>query len=298
MTDLYLTDINYDNMPVFDFRMVKFTKNKELIIDEMIGHIDNQNYLYCNLDTYYITEKYDSGKRHYWHDLLIYGYDKSQKHFLCLTYDQTRHLNKIKMTFDEFKTGLYSEYLEPILDNISLCKVKKGEIKLDPQRIKLELLCYCYIYHTDTITLHYIREYIAKSTDSQFFFDYIFGHECQYYFRVYCEYIRDKKLKADLRVCRLFWEYKVLMLERFKALNELYDLSEEIEQYSKIVNSANIIFNSILKYTLAGNADCFGFLENNRMDDFLKNERVILRSVFHKLPDFVSEDGRISTRLK
>lgn len=79
--------------------ITKVKKEKALYI---IKSINENNYVYLCVDDFYMPRRFDYKKRHFKHDLLIYGYDDFLEIFMIAGYNDKGHYCTDYLSFQDF----------------------------------------------------------------------------------------------------------------------------------------------------------------------------------------------------
>ena len=165
------SSINYYIMkicPLLDFHAIGSSlidKNSKSIIDFIVSAIDEGYYLHMNVDTYEIpayTRNYK--KRHFGHDLMLYGYDKNTKTFNIADFFDGKY---------EFKTATFDE-------------IYKGHVNFPDYNHRAVLLKKTHITQTNLDIAkikNIINDYLSSANamrymDYDFYFaDFLYGVE-------------------------------------------------------------------------------------------------------------------------
>lgn len=97
----YKNALNFNTIPLY-------IVNDCCLTDQIIETINNRQYVYIYLDEYYIINSLGGMRKHYYNELLIYGYDLDEKLIYGATIDNTGHYNLITETFDNVTKGFES----------------------------------------------------------------------------------------------------------------------------------------------------------------------------------------------
>lgn len=206
--------------------------------------IEQGNYLlFFNIDEYYLSYSHYYKKRHFIHDTYLYGYD--ELNFYVMAYSK-EHLRMLKVPQQEITEGLYSSLK------------RKGDTHF----------CTFRIYHNARIEID--AEAILKQVDM-----YLEGgtdtNGNRYGIQVYSvlqdiidEAQRDSGIegKIDIRVFRMFWEHKKILVARNNylkngiiELGDLADIAKELEQ------NGSMIMMMLLKYNITNNKELLKTIE-------------------------------------
>ncbi len=200
--------------------------------------LEHKYYVVISIDEFYVPGVRHYQKQHFYHPLLIYGYDEDNKKFLVMDYD-------IK--------PLISQIDEELLDNKEIAKNKYS------------LMRYKFLsnIHSDYLMLDIkslvqsFRDYLNGNA-----LDYRFSHMLprlrgSYGINVLKDLICDERgrylLCHDMRIAYLLYEHCVLMQKRISFLTTEGHISEEeesccIEMAARMVEEADVLKNCVIKY--------------------------------------------------
>ncbi len=97
--------IKFDSIPVHFLYVDNLCKN-------IMEAIDDHAYVYIYLDEYYILNSIGGGRRHYLHEIMVYGYDREREIIYAVTLDATGHYNAIEESFKNVQIAFLSESLK------------------------------------------------------------------------------------------------------------------------------------------------------------------------------------------
>ena len=204
-------------------------KFKHEIIKQML---DDGFYVhFSNVDDYYLPGKSWYGVRHFNHDGIICGYDEADKTYSIAAYDNNWIFNLIRIPQDCFTKGVYSCMKDKLYSILTAYRV-------DPT---------CVVKLDEKMILQYLKEYIENTFD-KFPLDQlgrVEGIAVQDFIVLYLDKIKDGSIpieKIDWRILRPVWEHKRCMLDRIKAIEELYNWDPKFSsQYAPLVEDSNRI---------------------------------------------------------
>lgn len=191
-----------------------------------------------SVDEFYVPGVRHYQKRHFYHPLLIYGYDEDNKKFLVMDYDIKPMLSQIdEELFDNKKI---------VKNNYSLMRYKfLSNINSDYLAFDIKSL------------VQSLRDYLDGNN-----LNYKFSHllpclKGSYGINVLKDLICDERgrylLCHDMRIAYLLYEHCVLMQKRISFLaTEGYISAEEekccIEMGAWMVENADVLKNCVIKY--------------------------------------------------
>ena len=193
--------------------------------------IDLGYYVYfLGVEDYYIKNKSLYKERHFYHDGLICGYDKSNRTYCIYAHDDKWVYRKFWTPQICFTNGCKSATKNNCPVNLFIIKAKTQNVDFSPEKVYEKLSEYLdsdiekYPFNGEGavfgIVVHtYIAEYIMK----------LFRGEISYKF-------------VDWRILRLLWEHKKAMLERIVKVEQILGLDNILsERYKTVVKEADNI---------------------------------------------------------
>ncbi len=205
--------------------------------------IDDGWYIYTNADMFYIDGSNFYNYSHFYHDMMIYGYD--EENIYIYMYDD-RKLVSHTVSYAHFIEGYYSEYCDATYyeNRAILFKPNRSECEVNLEKIRWHMHDYLNgvesfsrempnKFNPDALSMHGIKTY----AEFENLFDYVIANQRKYlrYTDMYCLY-EHKKIMYD-RV--LFLKKKELL----SASDELINEFEEIYTLSKILMMLGIKLN-------------------------------------------------------
>lgn len=113
--ELYFTD-NHINYVGLDFQFLGYNydmflsyrfnidyRQYKTMVSYLIGKLQEQFYAYLNVDIFYIPHTPNYRKRHFYHDILLYGFDNQKKCFLGVYYDDEGIFNRHDIPYSDLK---------------------------------------------------------------------------------------------------------------------------------------------------------------------------------------------------
>lgn len=212
--------------------------------------INNEYYLYFQVDEYYIPNRFYYLRKHLIHDLFIYGYDNERKTYNIVGYNSEGIFEESTIKYKEFDVALKNNNIDkeknPWSDCVYVFKYNdKAEYKFN---IKLVYKLIEDYLSSKNIFEEYNR-YDEKKCNT------IYGVDT--YLKV-IEYLQYIKLgtsfycgenEIDYRIFRIIMEHKMLMLQRIDYIcTNLKKNNELINEYSLIEKKSQKIHMLALKY--------------------------------------------------
>lgn len=263
-------DVQYFEDEVYYLNMERLSINsfdlfEQPLIAQIKKFIDNEKYVCLNVDEYYIecAKYYD--KEHYNHEIMIYGYDDTDKVVYCACYGADRHYKLRKVKYDSLDRAFSSEELNRFLPIVIYSYHEENEwtrphYAIDPQFIKYQLIRYIegtnYLFdrrHVNPLKCSNLNRYGIDIYDDVI--NYIMSVE------------KNHKI-IDLRQFYFLYENKIVMQKRFQYMFEEAILStdEFANRYYEIVKMCRKMLNYTLKYNI--------YIEKNKSMLTIKDEIV------------------------
>ncbi|REK74757.1 hypothetical protein [Paenibacillus paeoniae] len=214
------------------------------VVDFVIQCIDLGYYVDIHLDQYHLPkdEEYGHEPTHFYHDTLIFGYDREQRSFDILGY--TPFFRAEKVSFDQFEkayrdcpverwyTVFYLYSYQPMPDS------RKSREGLDVPLIKESLESYLGSRNIS-------RQFAMIEFEYR---DFAYGMETYTYLR---KNYGTGEYWGDIRPMYALWEHKKCMLQRIEVLYERGHLStigyeaskkeyEEIKHLTELIKQAQL----------------------------------------------------------
>ncbi len=234
-----------------------FTQLNIDINDYIMKHIDQNYYLYFQVDEFFIHNRRAYQKQHYIHDLLVYGYDEEKQIYNVVGYNNDFIYIESTITFEEFKQAFLNNNIDKDknywADRIFMFQYKKNSK---------------YEFNLDLVK-HLLKEYLNSENSYERYnrFDNptkekVYGIEVYNKVLEHLDYAKHdikcfKHLPEghlDNRLFRLIMEHKQLMAMRLEYINKnIVDISDLVKEYGDVVKiSHNSILLSI-KYEITQN---------------------------------------------
>ena len=255
MWDEYADDENID---------VKYyyTKdlNKHVFIDFLEERIDQECYVcLIQVDEFYLAHTRAYRKVHFLHDIYIYGYDTND--FMVMGYRDEK-LQLFRVPKKEIVNAVFKFHIR----NRQFCIMRIPEnmdVKIDYDEIKREYeLYYSGRQKRKDTLVHGIETYAVI-------------------IRRLKQYEEAGKFRpVDLRIFRMIWEHKILMVKRMKKLEEKYKSTECTAISEKLETQGGMLFRATMKYNIEPTSKrmckLIEMLQNMEADDKRAGE-IILR---------------------
>ena len=238
--DVSVCHSNLDSAPYLDQRSVNTLYLNGYVHPVIRAMLDDGYYVYYTvIDDYYIKGKSGYGKRHFFHDGLIYGYDQNEKTYSIFAYDENDRYTVFKTPQSGFEAG--RKYVKKHGGGVvgALCAIRPWDIQYE---LEPETVC------------RNLKEYLHFKVD-HFDFDYgapVYGSAVHDYLALYLWRIIDGKIESsnlDLRAFKMIYEHKAVMLERLQVIESCLHWEPEYSKaYSEVVRDAEKLWYRCLYY--------------------------------------------------
>lgn len=216
-----------------DFNIIKFAEKA----------IENEYYLYLNVDEYFIPNRRSYNHQHLSHDILVYGFDKKRQVLKVLGYDKYMRFASSEVPYDEFMNAFTNlDKIKNDCEQICLFKTKIEQYEVNGDIIKERLI-----------------DYVESKNTSQQYADLKVPWERSYGLSTYdsitadlVDVKRNPLKKIDPRNTLIILEHKKLMKERAEYLFSNGIVNQEIDllAYAELQELSRIIHLLCLKYNI------------------------------------------------
>jgi len=247
--------------------------NKIKILDLVKNSINNNYYIYLNLDEFYVPQRFSYKVKHFSHDCLIHGYDLEKKEIYLFGYSSKWQIESTSISFDEFELAYMNlELIDTELTYINLYRCKEsGQYALKLDMIVKQLI-----------------EYLEGINSSEQFsmlkepFERAYGMNFYQYIGEYLLNCETYNIEYDIRVFHFLFEHKKIMENRIRYLLETSRIKDEalLNDWEGIAEDALVIKNKVMKLQVLRKYDYQDL--NNRIQILGKNERkVLIETIYH-----------------
>ena len=240
------------NWSCFNRRFV-FYYDRMDIIKKIISYIDRNYYIYMELNEFFIPNRPAYKKFDFYHDILIYGYDKNEKILYTIAYN---------------KDGLYKAQKIQYLDIIKAYKNYKHKYEL-----KIMPFCISKNYNFNKFKHHSIKNNLKKM---------LYSSKKHIGCNAYDDLLKhiDKiirfKTQLDLRAFRT-------ILEHSKTLTYINDYFTIPENYYKTLidlnKKANYLFLLSIKYNLTQSENLIFKIRKYTLE-YINDQKNILNKIY------------------
>ena len=280
--DVSVCHSNLDSAPYLDQRSVNTLYLNGYVHPVIRAMLDDGYYVYYTvIDDYYIKGKSGYGKRHFFHDGLICGYDQNEKTYSIFAYDENDRYTVFKTPQSGFEAG--RKYVKKHGGGVvgALCAIRPWDIQYE---LEPETVC------------RNLKEYLHFKVD-HFNFDYgapVYGSAVHDYLALYLWRIIDGKIESsnlDLRAFKMIYEHKAVMLERLQVIESCLHWEPEYSKaYSEVVRDAEKLWYRCLYY-LQTNRWSVLFQMRDLILEIGHREADVLKGAVSKLEDELCRVG-------
>jgi hypothetical protein len=214
------------------------------ITQAVLRALDREFYVQIPVDEFYVPRRAAYGKRHYVHELFVFGYDRRTREVDVLGFDEQLEFGTQRLGFAELEESValadLSEHYDP--GGVRLYHARPGaEYLADPSWV-VEVLD-DYLAERDS-SLRFRAQEAPKS-------GYLYGTAVYGELAAFFASVSEQPGAMDIRPLQLIWEHKRLMQTRLQRLTELGWLPPEpATGYALAVERANTLRLLGLKYLI------------------------------------------------
>lgn len=276
-----------ENCPMLIHSLVPFEfidSNYDNVIDFIVYSIELDNYIYMEVDEFYISEYDNYNKNHYNHTILIYGYDYERKIVFAADFFKRRKYNFCEISFEQINQA-YTYRNSTFLDGIKLLKKRKeGYFKynFDENYFKSCIEAYINSYGIEKYnkTTDYVRVYFERK-------------EMLYGLNTYNGLIDDVKEKFPLNITEFFCLYshfeaiiKIIILlqneHRITNCGRILDLALNLKKQSEIC------LKLVMKYNILRNRTQHVII--NKINNIAKGDKQIMTMILKNITQLADFD--------
>lgn len=216
------------------------------IVQFIIDAIDEENYVYLSIDTYYISAYKNFGKKHAPHDMLIYGYNQKKKMFYIADFFNSTY-SFSEGTFKSINDAFLSPYSDgEWFKGVQLLKFneQKSEFKFDLNYLIKQLNE--YLNETKSSICYKLIEEPGKDSDAWGIGVY----------RLLIKHINENKefVFSLIRSLHLLCDHKEVILRSLEFLDSQkyitrFDIHDKA--YKEIKQLCLILRNLCIKYSIS-----------------------------------------------
>lgn len=201
-------------------------------------HIDQEYYIYCQVDEYYIPNRQAYQAYHFIHDLFVYGYNDIDRIYYILGYNKDFIFSESTCSYNDFEKGFRNNFMD-----------KTKFVWSDKIRVFQYNNTYKYHFNLELVK-HLLTEYLSGQNSYETLnrfdeprYDRVYGIDV---FDKVLEHLtivkenslsvnKSKEIYLDNRIFRLIMEHKKIMMMRMKYINEHFmDISDLLSSYKQV----------------------------------------------------------------
>ena len=247
--------------------------------------INDEYYVIMLVDTYYINAYRDTyGKQHYYHDILVYGYDDEKEVFLVADCFVNGKYEFATCTYDELESGFIHSYRDDWINGIRLFKLKEEPyIGIGYNTEYMAKACERYLNGATSNVSTYIEGRRRFDLRDRF----VDGLQVYDELVKYVENESDEWSTYDIRLFYVLYDHAKLFRYLTKQLmqrNQIVNAPNLYKSFLDIENRIKNLYMLVLKYNVTGNEKVkldivekisnIKCLENAAVEDFTKSINV------------------------
>lgn len=248
------------------------------IIETMLD--DGYYVAFTNIDDFYIKGKSWYNEKHFRHDGLIIGYDDEKETFKIVAYNERWIFSVFETPQKGFEKGIRHFMAKTYSGALYALKAKNICHKLDIKIIREKLMSY----------LNSNTKNFPMATSNK-----IYGIILLDYICIYIDKLIDGSIpheRRDRRLLKLIWEHKKCMLNRIIAVENKYNLGNELsEKYSKLVELVDKARFIYAKFTVKFSARHLEKIQEILQE--IKHQEVVLLNEFLTMLTNILEKEKI-----
>lgn len=208
----------------------------------IINMLNNNYYIFLNVDRYYIKKYNYYGKNHLFHELFIIGYDDSKQIFYCCDNIDSGKFEEFECTFSELQIAYDNVEDTSFYTDIHCITTDFGSDIPDEINID-QIITLLEAYKNSSITPNFSERHVIL--------EYGFNIHSTILNILIVHIQTQKSVPLELRQLYVFYEHKKLMVYRLNIIKKRYNtnvLDELIDKYSALEKSYLRIKSLIIKY--------------------------------------------------
>ena len=200
--------------------------------------------------------------RHFIHEILVYGYDETEKSLDVIGYNFDGIYTTFKYSYDEFNLA-FEKGLE----------IKPDYLKEDIQLIKVRAFYMKYSFDLNRFNTE-LQNYINSTPDTKKLFYSLADNSTPNYginvykeMANYLEYNNKNNIRLRLVNIHFFYEHKSSMLKKFEYIfnnyNTLTKFTDNLNLYFEVEKESNLLRLYCLKQMVNGNS-----IDKNQLQEY------------------------------
>jgi len=250
------------------------------IVGGVARALERELYVQIPVDEFYLPCRAAYGKRHYVHELFVFGCDRAAREVCVLGFDERLEFGVQRVGFAEFE------------DAVALADLSQH---YDRGGVRLYHACGSAEYREDFLWVtELLGDYLAARDSSRRFRTlrpvdpgFLYGIAVHDELAGFFASAAAEPGAMDIRPLQLVWEHKRLMFTRLRRLAQMGPLAGEaaqIEQYALVVERANAVRLLGLKYFVANRSTLLGRIADG-LREVARMERGLLVPILARLSE-------------
>ena len=249
------------------------------ILEAIVAAIDQQFYVQVPADEFYVPRRAAHGQRHYVHELMLFGYDRRERTFDILGFDEQLEFGAQRIAFSDLEDAIALADLSQHYDRggVRLYQLHEQAYPADP-----------------TLVSEFLDDYLAAHDTSQRFRalepvkpGYLYGMAVYEELASFFQSVSEQPGAMDIRPLQLIWEHKRCMqlrLQRLVGLGWLANDTAQGRDYEPVTERANSLRLLGLKYLMTSNGALLARIAQG-LRELAELERGVLAPVLSQLRD-------------
>ncbi|GBF78226.1 hypothetical protein PA598K_06842 [Paenibacillus sp. 598K] len=258
--------------PLLDYSPLK----KEIILNQLQCDVHDllqrslqeQLYIYTFVDEFYIPHRRSYQQQHFGHDILIYGYDLSERAYHVVGFDENMMYRETKVRFDQMEQAMMSAPEQPIIQIYR----NQFSYELDMEAIKDALTDYIHAHNSSKR----LRSFVTPMPDHHYY-----GLAVYSGLEEHLDMLGEDMGNYNIRLTHLLMEHKQCMLLRLDYLKKegrLFDADELLGSYQELMDMTLKLRHLYLKISLSTDKEAPG-----KVKDLLLTLRAADESLSEKI---------------
>ncbi len=208
---------------------------KDTILELIVSIIENNGYIITVSDEYYIPERRAYMTRHFCHENMAYGFDKTREIFNIAGYTDKGYYGGTEISFDDYITALKQNKFDDFTLNII---TPSDAFSPEFSSEKCKTLLGYYLTGND-------KEHDLDNVD------YYHGIDAVKNLYYYLEHVKSNNINIDIRYFYYLWEHKKFMFDRINYMignGYVSGDADKYKQYAEVVKKSQIIKYLVIRY--------------------------------------------------
>ncbi|MEK4362123.1 hypothetical protein MKX68_06350 [Paenibacillus sp. FSL M8-0212] len=234
--------------------------------DFFIQTIEEEYYIYCYVDRFYLPSSTSFHKEHNYHEVLVFGFDLEKNVFYLADNLANGKYITLEINVTDFVAAFENVYSDnDFFTGIHIMKKRAEDTSIDVKQI-----------------FNSFQDFIdsRKTNNLEYNVDVVYGQEALNQVRLNVIDRKESKVKLDVRAFHLLWEHKKLMSLRLEFLYQKNLIREHsyVEEYKKIEKEMLLIRNNALKYNLVKDTKILDWIDS-KLFSSTETEKEILEAI-------------------